>query len=103
MVIYYGSQTGTAETFAKNLAKFAKTLGFNAKAKNIIDFSATEFSRTRFMLLLMSTTGEGSVSESSHGLYNWLQERSNMKNIALSAVSFAVFGLGMYLLCVVLY
>lgn len=57
--IYFGSQTGTAEGFARILMEEGKAKGFNARTIDMEDFDADTLSNSKLSIFLMATYGEG--------------------------------------------
>lgn len=61
MSIYFGSQTGTAEGFARILMEEGRASGFNAKTVDMEDFDETALKKTKLAIFLMATYGEGEL------------------------------------------
>lgn len=59
MKIFFGSQSGTAETFAGDLADEAKAYGFKAKVIDLEEYEPEDLSDEEFCVFLMATFGEG--------------------------------------------
>ena len=59
LVIYFGSQTGTAEAFARILMNEGKSKGFNAKTQDLEEFNPEILAKTKVAIFLMATYGEG--------------------------------------------
>lgn len=96
--VFFGSQTGTAESFAKQLVEEANIeLGLNwpdAKSvESIENWNAffTTSSSNVFIIFLLSTYGEGDPSDDACKFDEWLKASActDMKGI-----NFAIFGLG---------
>lgn len=75
LVIYYGSQTGTAEGFAGVLASEAQRHGFAARVVDLETFEADALQRQGAALFVMATYGEGDPTDNAVGFMEWLGER----------------------------
>jgi len=95
IVVFYGSQTGTAEEFAGRLAKEAARYGMKAlvadpeecQMEDITKLSEIENSLAVFCV---ATYGEGEPTDNAQAFYDWLQTG----DADLSGVNFSIFGLG---------
>ncbi|XP_064461288.1 NADPH--cytochrome P450 reductase-like [Ornithodoros turicata] len=95
IVVFYGSQTGTAEEFAARLAKEANRFGLKAMVadpeecdmEDLVKLAEIENSIAVFC---MATYGEGDPTDNAQDFYQWLQDGS----VELKGVNYAVFGLG---------
>jgi NADPH-ferrihemoprotein reductase len=92
--ILYGSQTGTAQLFASQLAESLEDRGL----KNVIVQALDEkpphevFSSGDLHLVLASSTGKGEPPDNTRRFYDWIMKDPSAK--LDSDVNFAVFGLG---------
>jgi sulfite reductase alpha subunit-like flavoprotein len=59
MSIFFGSQSGTAETFAGELCEEAKMYGYNAKVIDLEDYDREELINEKYAVFLIATFGEG--------------------------------------------
>lgn len=91
--ICFGSQTGTAESFADELWHDASKKGYKAKLVDLDDFSADVFQTHHLVLLIMATTGEGDPTDNAMAFHEWASDPLLPKD-SLSGMSFAVFGCG---------
>ena len=91
--IFWGSQSGTAEGFAFDMAKEAKTYGFKAKAIDLEDYDPDDLSNKKLVIFLVATYGEGEPTDNAQEFYNWMISDERDDN-ELSNIEFAVFGLG---------
>lgn len=89
--IFFGSQTGTAEEFAKTLAKDARSQGINATALDLERFDPANVTKDSFAVFLVATYGEGDPTDNAKGFHDWLGEAAAD---ALAGCNYAVFGLG---------
>ncbi|XP_033117022.1 NADPH--cytochrome P450 reductase-like [Anneissia japonica] len=95
IVIFYGSQTGTAEEFAGRLAKDSQRYGMKALLQDPEESEMEDLTRLKeidnsFAIFCMATYGEGDPTDNAQEFYDWLQEGSP----DLQGLKFAVFGLG---------
>ncbi|XP_054022946.1 NADPH--cytochrome P450 reductase [Dryobates pubescens] len=95
IVVFYGSQTGTAEEFANRLAKDAHRYGMRGMAADPEEYDLADLSRLSeidksLAVFCMATYGEGDPTDNAQDFYDWLQEA----DADLSGLRFAVFGLG---------
>lgn len=95
LIIYFGSQTGTAESFARILMKEGKSKGFNAKILDLEEFSPEVLAKTKLAVFLMATYGEGEPTDNAINFNKWLKNEENeTESTFLSSVQYSVFGLG---------
>eukprot|EP00929_Paragymnodinium_shiwhaense_P051693 TRINITY_DN25971_c0_g1_i1.p1 TRINITY_DN25971_c0_g1~~TRINITY_DN25971_c0_g1_i1.p1 ORF type:complete len:887 (-),score=234.91 TRINITY_DN25971_c0_g1_i1:225-2786(-) len=94
LFIYYGSQTGTAEGFAKDLGSDAALRGVRARICDLDDFNADVFASHRAAVIVISNTGDGDPPDNSLGFHSWMTGGSAVGSSFLSGLSYAVFGLG---------
>ena len=99
-VILFGTQTGTAERFAKSLrAQLEGRYGGGTafEALDIEQYAApAQLPRERLVLLLMATYGDGDPTDSATEFWEWLSGAAEPgdQGDLLQGVSFGVFGLG---------
>ncbi|RWS20774.1 NADPH--cytochrome P450 reductase-like protein, partial [Leptotrombidium deliense] len=95
VIVFYGSQTGTAEEFATRLAKEANRYGLKALVadpeecdmEELVKLSEIENS---FAIFCLATYGEGDPTDNAQEFYEWLQNSAG----DLTGLNYAVFGLG---------
>ena len=92
MSIMYGSQTGTAEEFAGELAKEARRNGYSPRVHDLEDYNLDDLPNEKLAVFLMSTFGEGDPTDSAVEFNDWMGEDQGRS--ALDGVEFAVFALG---------
>ncbi|KAL8560658.1 hypothetical protein ACOMHN_052674 [Nucella lapillus] len=95
VVVFYGSQTGTAEEFATRLAKDASRYGLKGMVADPEECEMDEISNIKdidnnLAIFCMATYGEGDPTDNSQEFYEWLQDGDG----DLTGVNYAVFGLG---------
>lgn len=95
IVVFYGSQTGTAEEFANRLAKDAHRYGMKGMSADPEEYDLSELSRlteieNSIAIFCMATYGEGDPTDNAQDFYDWLQEA----DADFSGVKYTVFALG---------
>lgn len=95
MIVFYGSQTGTAEEFASRLAKDATRYGFKAMVADPEEFDMEDLSNLNeidrhLAIFCMATYGEGDPTDNALEFYEWLNNSAG----ELKGLNFTVFGLG---------
>ncbi|KAG7226052.1 hypothetical protein INR49_018662 [Caranx melampygus] len=79
IIVFYGSQTGTAEEFANRLSKDAQRYGMKGMAADPEEYDMGELSRlseiqNSLAIFCMATYGEGDPTDNAQDFYDWLQE-----------------------------
>ncbi|KAL3811347.1 hypothetical protein ACHAXA_000763 [Cyclostephanos tholiformis] len=91
--ILYGSQTGTAQLFAIQLADGLEDKGMNVTVHALDEKPPNEiFSPGDLHLVLASSTGRGEPPDNARKFYDWIMNDPSAK--LDKNVNFAVFGLG---------
>lgn len=91
LTVVFGSQTGTAESLAKRVAKEAGKRGF---AATVFDMSQTDLGRLaseKHVVVITSTYGDGEPPDNAKALWTALGKADGQP---LSSVRFSVCGLG---------
>ena len=91
LLILFGSQTGTAEKIAKQLAKDSKTRGCNARVVDAAEHTKVDWSKETNLLIVTSTYGDGDMPDNAQAFWDWLQTDAG-KNLA--HLNFSVLALG---------
>jgi NADPH-ferrihemoprotein reductase len=95
IVIFWGSQSGTAEGFANRLAReLPRRFGIQAMAADLSDFDPETIaliSHTKLAIFIVSTYGEGDPSDNTTEFWNFLHHTSDFK---LTNLRYFAFGLG---------
>ena len=95
MSIYFGSQTGTAEGFARTLMEEGKARGFDAKMVDLEDFDPETLPENKLAVFLVATYGEGEPTDNAANFAAWLKNKDKeIDDNYLAPLKFAVFGLG---------
>mmetsp|Transcript_28377 Transcript_28377/g.51593 ORF Transcript_28377/g.51593 Transcript_28377/m.51593 type:complete len:655 (+) Transcript_28377:60-2024(+) len=94
IAIYYGSQTGTAEEVASDLAREGARRGFDfAHPGALNDLTIQDVANLRIAIFVVATTGQGDPPVNMRWLWEALVAASLPKTL-LGELQFAVFGLG---------
>ncbi|KAM7413157.1 hypothetical protein PAMA_020506 [Pampus argenteus] len=96
IIVFYGSQTGTAEEFANRLSKDAQRYGMKGMSADPEEYDMGELSRlseisNSLAIFCMATYGEGDPTDNAQDFYDWLQENDDED---LSGLKYTVFALG---------
>ena len=89
--ILYGSQTGTAESVARDAVKVAKAHGLNPVIKSMDEVDADALAKMETLLIVTSTYGEGEMPDNAQVLWSAVKADSMAK---LENLQFAVLALG---------
>ena len=89
--ILYGSQTGTAESVARDAVKVAKAHGLNPVIKSMDEIDADALTKMETLLIVTSTYGEGEMPDNAQVLWSAVQADSMVK---LENLQFAILSLG---------
>ncbi|XP_052433108.1 P450 (cytochrome) oxidoreductase b isoform X2 [Carassius gibelio] len=95
IVVFYGSQTGTAEEFSNRLAKDAHRYGMKGMSADPEEYDMSELSRlpeieNSIAIFCMATYGEGDPTDNAQDFYDWLHEG----DADFTGVKYTVFALG---------
>lgn len=100
MVVFYGSQTGTAEEFARRISKDGFRYGLpgivaDPDENNMQDLTKLKeveghLEKKCLVVFCLATYGEGDATDNAKTFFNWLQSSRD----DLSCVSYTIFGLG---------
>ncbi|NWX15184.1 TYW1 synthase, partial [Aegotheles bennettii] len=100
--IFYGSQTGTAKRFARDLAEAVISLNLPVEVISMEDYDpddclAEETTSRNICVFLVATYTDGQPTESAAWFCKWLEEAANdfrFGKTYLKGLRYAVFGLG---------
>lgn len=90
IAILWGSQTGTAEAYAKQLAKKAKAAGLAPSIHELSSIAPTDLPKLGTVAILTSTYGDGEPPDNATEFHAALMA----EELALAGVKYSVFALG---------
>ena len=93
LAIFFGSQSGTAETFAHELAEEARAFGFRTHVHDLQDYDRDSLAEESFVVFLLATFGEGDPTDNAAEFYEWINQEEREAG-SMKAVTFGVFALG---------
>lgn len=73
LLVMYGSQTGSAERLAKNLAKEAGQHGFAAKIIEANAYTSIDLTKESHLAIVTSTWGDGDAPDNAAAFWNFLK------------------------------
>jgi len=91
LTIWYGSETGNGRGVAQRLADAARARGYAVDLASLDEVRPRQIGKLEFLLLVISTHGEGDPPEGSEAFHEFLLGDRAPK---LEALRFAVFALG---------
>ncbi|KAJ5324424.1 hypothetical protein N7476_003024 [Penicillium atrosanguineum] len=95
IVVFWGSQSGTAEGFAYRLAREMSIRweqeSMTADLSDYDPITITEIPSTKLAIFIISTYGEGDPSDNTADFWSWINKASD---VSLSNLRYAAFGLG---------
>jgi sulfite reductase (NADPH) flavoprotein alpha-component len=91
ITILYASQTGNAQSIARQLETEYQASGINTRLISSADYRGRDLAKEKYLLLVISTQGEGETPESAFELQQFL---FGPKAPQLKQLNYAVFGLG---------
>ena len=96
LTVVFGTQTGTAQRFAKRLAEDVRgKLGLSVAVEDVENVDVwTLAERKRTLVFVVATYGDGEPSDSASEFHEWLMDPSRESDTSLRDLRFAVFGLG---------
>ena len=96
IVVFWGSQSGTAEGFAQRLAReIASRFGQETMTADLSDYdpaSVALIPETKLAIFILSTYGEGDPSDNTGEFWDWIRTKDSSSTLA--NLRYAAFGLG---------
>lgn len=97
-VIFWGSQSGTAEGFAHRLAHdLHRRLKLEALVADVSDYDEHTISQipaSKPAIFIMATYGEGDPSDNAGQFVQWLKSKPDAGDLSFANLKFAAFGCG---------
>ncbi|KAM0560049.1 hypothetical protein ACHAPJ_004008 [Fusarium lateritium] len=99
-IIFYGSQTGTAENYAQKLAREASSrYGLDPMVADLEEYDyhdLAELSEQTILMFVLATYGEGEPTDNATDFYNYVTggEDGDQPDVDLQNVRYVAFGLG---------
>lgn len=94
VLVLFGSQTGTAEMFAKTLTREGAKLGVPIKICDVESYDTTNLEYERLVILICATYGEGEPTDTMKDFHDWMLDECRSIGEELANVKYTVFGLG---------
>ena len=91
LVLFFGSQTGTAEGLAKKASKEAEKRGFKPKLVDMAKYESVDLTREENVLVITSTYGDGEPPDNAQAFWNYLKADTAP---TLAHLNFSVLALG---------
>ncbi|KAF4421737.1 NADPH-ferrihemo reductase [Fusarium acutatum] len=99
-IIFYGSQTGTAENYAQKLAREASSrYGLDPMVADLEEYDyndLSELSEQVILMFILATYGEGEPTDNAQDFYTYITggEDGEQPDVDLQNVKYVAFGLG---------
>eukprot|EP00435_Cladocopium_sp_Y103_P066874 s66_g29.t1 len=90
--IYFGSQSGTAESFSEDLKEEVEQNGMTAEVHDLQNFTPEGFAETDIAVMVVATYGDGEPSDNAVAFHKWAMNPKH--DGALKGQRFTVMGLG---------
>ncbi|KAJ5632528.1 hypothetical protein N7490_008867 [Penicillium lividum] len=95
VVVFWGSQSGTAEGFANRLAReISIRWGQECMSADLSDYdpvTVSEIPNTKLAIFIVSTYGEGDPADNTAEFWSWITKASD---VSLANLQYTAFGLG---------
>lgn len=93
ILILYGSQTGTAEDVANQIALDARRLHLSVTLAAMDDYDRQSLFEECYIIFVVSTTGQGTEPQNMNHFWRSLRQ-ANLPADLFGGLQFTVFGLG---------
>ena len=96
-MIYYGTQTGTAEKFANILDEEAHIIGVNSRVVDMEKFTPEDFVQHSFVIFVLATHYEGDPTDNAKTFGKWLSKQTKAGSDTsklLVGLTYSIMGLG---------
>jgi len=91
LTILYGSQTGNCRLLAETYAQVSQTKGIKSQVISLADYKPRQIIKEKFLVLIISTHGEGEAPDDAQIFYEYLFSNKNPK---LSSLKYSILALG---------
>ena len=92
--IFFGSQSGNAESYAEELRDEAIAYGLKAKVVDLEEYDPEELEMTDFCVFLVATFGEGEPTDNAVTFWEWLHDDDSFEDDKFEKLTYSVFALG---------
>ena len=93
LLLLYGSQTGTAQEVAEQIAEMARRRNFEPRLSSMDAYPRAQLDDEALVLFVCSTTGEGTCPDNMARFWRFLL-RKDLPPSVLGRMHFGIFGLG---------
>ncbi|KAI9141284.1 hypothetical protein BKA69DRAFT_1124931 [Paraphysoderma sedebokerense] len=93
VTVLYGSQTGNAESIARNIHEEAIAHGHTSDIYVLNDHEKVDFTTSKCLVFVTSTTGDGDAPDNANKFFRFLRKQKGSVN-AFEGAKFTVLGLG---------
>lgn len=94
VLVLFGTQTGTAEMFAKTIAREGAKMGVPIQLCDVEEYEMFNLEYERMVILVCSTYGEGEPTDSMKSFHDWMMDDCRERGEELRHLCYTVFGLG---------
>eukprot|EP00929_Paragymnodinium_shiwhaense_P122117 TRINITY_DN946_c0_g3_i1.p1 TRINITY_DN946_c0_g3~~TRINITY_DN946_c0_g3_i1.p1 ORF type:complete len:1967 (+),score=555.50 TRINITY_DN946_c0_g3_i1:774-5903(+) len=91
--VMYGSETGTTQALAVQMAESCRKRGYAVKLMELDDVEVEELADHKNIMILVATCGEGALPQNCQNLWEGLNKQDVPTNL-LEGVNYTVFALG---------
>jgi len=93
LTILYGSETGTTQALAVQMAEKCRARSFDVKLMELDEVDVEELAEHKNVLVMIATCGEGALPQNSQSLWEQLN-RADLPPTLLEGMNYSVFALG---------